>query len=72
MNLFSRIASLLSQRSPRPRSFRYKYLIYPFDDRWQYFSVLANDQSEADTLAMLEFNKMFIDGHTVMDIFHRA
>ena len=69
MRFFGSFAGFVPRRTPRPKSFRYKYLRHPFDD-WQYFSVSAKDQDEANRSAIQRFTEMFNYHLTVMTTFH--
>ena len=57
--------------SAPPRIFRYKFHRYPFD-RWQYFSVAADDQDAANVEAKTVFVDLFKRGATVMTVFYPA
>jgi hypothetical protein len=51
--------------------YRYKYQRHPFDDP-QFFTVRATSQEEADSLARVEFQRLFDSRQTVMVEFYRA
>ncbi|MDP3645978.1 MAG: hypothetical protein Q8R25_02725 [bacterium] len=71
MSIISLIAELMPRKASQLKSFRYKYLRHPFDN-WQYFSVEAEDQTNADKAAIERFTDLFNNHFTTMTTFHSA
>ena len=53
------------------KTYKYSYQRFPFDSD-QYFTIEANNPTEADQLAKEKFTKMFEERTTIMIKFYRV